>query len=77
MDRILCFIIFRVKRIFSLDVLFRPCFRHVQAIKPGRGTIMQYLKHRTAVWWFQIIMNAVGVAAVLFLMFILFAIYEL
>lgn len=38
---------------------------------------MRDLKHRTALWWFQIIMNALGVAAVLFLLFILFAIYEL
>jgi hypothetical protein len=38
---------------------------------------MDYLKHRSAAWWFQIVLNAIGIAAGLFLLVILYAIYEL
>ena len=43
----------------------------------ARGIIMDYFKHRSAAWWFQIVLNAIGIAAGLFLLVILYAIYEL
>jgi hypothetical protein len=39
----------------------------------ARGTIMQYLKHRSAAWWILAILQGLGFAAFLLLLIILFA----